>query len=46
MTQLNELRILNDSTILYLKKIKKEYNKNRIIKNILSDDACFFKMNR
>lgn len=46
MTQLNELRIINDSNILYLKKINKSYERNEIIKNILDDDACFFKMNK
>ena len=46
MTQLNELRVLNDSTILYLKKTNQNYEKNSIIKNILDDDACFFKMGK
>ena len=46
MTQLNELRIINDSNILYLKKINKSYERNEIIKNILDDEACFFKMNK
>ena len=46
MTQLNELRLINDSNILYLKKINKNYKRNEIIKNILNDETCFFKMNK
>ena len=46
MTQLNELRLINDSNILYLKKINRSYKRNEIIKNILNDETCFFKMNK
>lgn len=47
MTQLlNTVRLLNDSTIVYLKKMGLATNRNEIIKQILSDDACFFKMDR
>ena len=46
MTQLNELKIINDSTIVYLKKLNRNYKRNGIIKHILDDDACFFKMNK
>ena len=46
MTQLNELRLINDSTILYLKTIKRSCKRNEIIKNILDDESCFFKMNK
>ena len=46
MTQLNELKIINDSTIVYLKKLNRNYKRNKIIKHILDDDACFFKMNK
>ena len=46
MTQLNELKIINDSTIVYLKKLNRNYKRNEIIKHILDDDACFFKMNK
>lgn len=45
MTQLNELKLINDSNILYLKKLNRSYKINEIIKNILKDEACFFKMN-
>ena len=46
MTQLSELKLINDSNILYLKKLNKNYKRNEIIKNILDDEACFFKMNK
>ena len=46
MTQLSELRLINDSNILYLKKINRSYKRNEIVKNILDDEACFFKMNK
>ena len=46
MTQLSELRLINDSNIIYLKKINRNYKRNEIIKNILNDETCFFKMNK
>lgn len=46
MTQLNEIRIMNDTMIVYLKKIGINYQRNEIIKKIFSDDACFFKMDK
>ena len=46
MTQLSELRLINDSNILYLKKINRSYKRNEIIQNILNDETCFFKMNK
>ena len=46
MTQLNELRIINEANIQYLKKINENFKRNEIIKEILNDDACFFKMNK
>lgn len=46
MTQLNELRLINDSNITYLKKINKSYKRNEIIKKILNDETCFFKMTK
>ena len=46
MTPLNELRVINDSTILYLQKIKRDCTKNNIMKDILNDEACFFKMEK
>ena len=46
MTQLNELRLINEANIQYLKKINENFKRNEIIKEILNDDACFFKMNK
>ena len=44
MTQLNELRIMNDTMIIYLKKLGIDCQRNNIVKNILEDDTCFYKM--
>ena len=46
MTQLNEVRIMNDTMLLYLKKLGMDYRKNEIIKKILEDETCFFKMDK
>ena len=46
MTQLNELRLINEANIQYLKKINENFKRNEIIKEILNDDTCFFKMNK
>lgn len=46
MTQLNELRIMNDTMIQYLKKIGMNCSRYELIKKILSDDACFFKIDK
>jgi len=46
MTQLDELKIMNETTICYLKKLGINYQRNEIIKKIFADEACFFKMNK
>lgn len=46
MTQLNEIKIMNDTMIIYLKKLGINYQRNEIIKKIFADDACFFKMSK
>ena len=46
MTQLNEVRIMNDTMLLYLKKLGMDYRRNEIIKKILEDESCFFKMDK
>lgn len=46
MTQLDEIRIMNDTMINYLKKLGINAKKNETIKKIFEDDACFFKMNK
>ena len=44
--QLHDIRLMNDTMILYLKKMGKSSKRNEIINNILNDDSCFFKMNK
>lgn len=47
MTQLlNTIKLLNDSTIVYFKKMGLDATRNEMIKQILGDDACFFKMDK
>lgn len=46
MTQLNEVKIMNDTMILYLKKLGMSYERNEIIRKILEDEACFLKMEK
>lgn len=46
MIQLKELRLMNDTMIKYLKNMGMNTKRNEIIKKILNDDACFFKMNK
>ena len=44
MTQLQQIRLMNAATILYLKKIGKKIERNKIIEKILEDETCFFKL--
>ncbi len=44
--QLQDIRLMNDTMILYLKKMGKSSKRNEIINIILKDDSCFFKMNK
>ena len=46
MTQLQEIKLMNESMILYLKKIGKNSYRNEIISKILKDDTCFFKISK
>ncbi len=46
MTHLDEIRIMNDTMINYLKKLGINAKRNETIKKIFEDDACFFKMNK
>lgn len=46
MTQINEIKIMNDTMILYLKKLGMNYRRNEIISKILEDESCFFKMDK
>jgi hypothetical protein len=43
---LDDLRLMNDATIIYLNKNSISNNRNYIIKKILEDDACFFKLEK
>lgn len=46
MNQLQQIKLMNDSMIIYLKKIDENTEKNEIISKILDDEACFFKMKK
>ncbi len=46
MMQLQEVKLMNESMILYLKKLGRNSKRNEIISKILSDEACFFKMEK
>ena len=40
------LRLMNDSMIIYLRNLGHSTMRNEIIKKILEDEACFFKINK
>lgn len=44
--KIEELRLMNETRIRYLKKINKDTYRNQIINKILEDEACFFKMEK
>lgn len=46
MTNLQEIKLMNESMILYLTKIGKSSKRNEIIRKILNDDTCFFKLTK
>ena len=46
MTQVRQINLMNDSMITYLKKIGANTQRNEIIKQILKDEACFFKLDK
>ena len=46
MVQLNDLKIMNETMIAYLKKIGMNNQRNEIIQEIFKDEACFFKMDK
>ena len=46
MIGIDEIRMMNDTMILYLEKMGENTERNEIIKKILQDDACFFKMDK
>ena len=46
MTSIKDLRQMNETMIIYLEKMSMDSRRNKIISNILEDDACFFKMTK
>lgn len=44
--KIEEIRLMNETRIRYLKKINKDTYRNQIINKILEDEACFFKMEK
>lgn len=46
MLQIQSIRLMNESKIIYLKQLGKDARRNEIIEKILEDDACFFKMKK
>lgn len=46
MNQIKGIRLLNEATITYLQKMGLSTERNEIIKKILMDETCFFKMNK
>ena len=46
MTNIQQVKLMNETTILYLKKLGKSTKRNEIVNNILEDEACFFKINK
>ena len=46
MTNIQQVKLMNETTILYLKKLGKSTKRNEIVNNILEDEACFFKLSK
>lgn len=46
MTILEELKLMNYTKIEYLKECGSNYKRNYLIKELLKDEACFFKMKK
>lgn len=46
MTKLKEIELMNETMIAYLQMIGMSSERNEIIKQILKDEACFFKMEK
>ena len=46
MTQIEQIKLMNDTTILYLKSIGESTKRNKIINKILEDETCFFKITK
>ena len=46
MVEINDLKLMNYTTIVFLDDMKQSTQRNRIISKILKDEACFFKMKK
>lgn len=46
MTKLKEIELMNETMIAYLEKLGISCERNIIIKQILKDEACFFKIEK
>lgn len=46
MVGIKDLRLMNDTMITYLTKLGADTKRNEIIKKILEDDKCFFRMTK
>lgn len=46
MVGINDLKLMNYTTIVFLDEIKQSTKRNIIINKILKDEACFFKMSK
>ena len=46
MIQFEQIKLMNDTTILYLESIGQNTKRNKIINKILEDDTCFFKITK
>lgn len=46
MDVLKNLMIMNEATIIYKKELGEDSNENKKIKEMLEDEACFFKLDK
>ena len=46
MIGIEDLRLLNETTIIYKKKLGQDVRRSELISEIISDDACFFKLKK
>lgn len=46
MDVLKNLMIMNEATIIYKEELGEDSNENKKIKEILEDEACFFKLDK
>ena len=46
MDVLKNLMIMNEATIIHKEELGEDSNENKKIKEILEDEACFFKLDK